>query len=631
MRAGAGQRDLARVHPASPDPRLEAAERRRRKALDEVDTLDADVERIARELAQFSARYEAAMAGPFSELADAERLVRRLQSLEDELARLGRVLSGAAPALRRRGGPASRVRSGPGIPAAPGREGEEAQAGEEDVEAAEVEVLADEAELKRLHRRLARMFHPDLAEDDAERGRLSGLMARVNEAYSRGDRSALELLAERAGAGDLDGDVSTEDRIAHAERRAESLSGVAAALRRERERLLATATARLREEAERRKGEGGDLVEDMRRDVEADAAAARDDARRRLSRVAASAADVARRWRSAMTGLVLRGGRGLRPFDPVMESALVRRGALHLERARAGAAARDLARRLEEAAEAAPWEVAVTLMAFFAEAARRPPDSLATPEAWRERWEILRGRWPAAPDFERLLGRLPRSLGLELGLRSSPGNIVAGPQLASAELLPGVRIALGRASVAAVAREVLSALGPKAPCPRCRRRTLALHLMRTRGLDEVHGLACPRCGAILRSYWRYGETDGLEALAPLALELGLVAERALRLAGAGVAFQMLPSQAAGLNAGRLAALFEELYLVPCKVEMPPGRLGIRAGRTWLSRSARMPQRGAVLDVRPGRGAPDAEELLETLRARIAKRFRAGPARTGGTL
>lgn len=613
MTVGAGDRRLAPAQTAAPDPRLEAAELRRRAALEEVDALDAEVDRLAAELSAFSGRYESGLSGPFSELADAERLVRRLQALEDELARLAGLLERPPPR------PASRrpARSRSRAPDPAAEAVDQAQGGAEAEADGDVhfEVAAEEVELKRLHRRLARLYHPDLSADGEERERLSALMARVNEAYTRGDRAALELLAERGGAGGPDGELSPDERLAHAERRAASLAGIALALRRDRDRLLASDTARLWKEARRRAEQGGDLVAEMRRDLETEAEEARADARRRLERVYRGAAAVERRWRSAMNELVLRGGKGLRPFDPLSESPLVRRGVLRLERARAGAAARALARALEEAAERAPWEAAATLLAFFAEAARRPPESLATAEGWRQRWEELRRRWPEAPDFERLLSRLPRHL--ELGLRAVGGDLAAGLQLASAEHPAGVRIALGREPVARLARDVLGALGPTLRCPRCRRERAALHLLRTRGLDEVHAMVCPRCGGVLRSYWRYGEAEGLEALAPLALDLGLVSEQVVRLGGASIAFQMLPPEREALTAGRLGSLFAELYLVPCKVDVAPVDVRFRVGRALLRRAARLPQRGVTVEV----GGTSGVDLEEALRARIARRFR----------
>jgi len=231
----------------------------------------------------------------------------------------------------------------------------------------------------------------------------------------------------------------------------------------------------------------------------------------------------------------------------------------------------------------------------------------------------VRRPWPDAPDFERLLSRLPRHL--ELGLRAAGGELSAGLQFASAELLAGVRIALGRERVARVARDVLAELGPPLRCARCRRERPALHLLRTRGLDEVHGMACPRCGAVLRSYWKYGEAEGLEALAPLALELGLVAEQVVRLGGTSIAFQMLPGEREALTAERLAALFAELYLAPCRIEAGPAQVRVKAGGALLRRAAPVPQRGVRLEVEGRSGA----ETEEALRARIARRFRPAPA------
>lgn len=52
---------------------------------------------------------------------------------------------------------------------------------------------ADES-LKQLYRRLARLFHPDLAEDEADREHRNYLMTLINEAYANRDREALLAL-----------------------------------------------------------------------------------------------------------------------------------------------------------------------------------------------------------------------------------------------------------------------------------------------------------------------------------------------------------------------------------------------------------------------------------------------------
>jgi len=322
-----------------------------------------------------------------------------------------------------------------------------------------------------------------------------------------------------------------------------------------------------------------------------------------------------------MTKIEKRGPTGARrAFDPLEEAEIVRMGASRLERQRATPAARELARTLEAAAQAAPWEVALALLAFFAEdSGGRPPDALSTAEGWASRWELLRAAWPGAPELPRVLARLPRHL--VVGARAQGDAVVAGVQLADAALLAGVRIAMERESVARIARDVLAALGPEEACTECQGRAPALHLLRTRGLDERNGLACPSCGAVLRSYWRYGEADGLEALAPHALRLGLVAEATAQLAGTAIGFQMLPAEREKLTADRLRRRFVELYLAAYEVELAPDAIGLARGEEPLAPGARLGGEGGLrFTVRDGAG-PTEEELLELLRARIERRFR----------
>lgn len=630
-RALASRRAIVPAGGGTPDPTA-AAEARLRETVDEVARLDAEIEALADALADFSRRWERATGEAFAELSRAEALVRRLQRLEGGLAELSRALrEGPLPRKRRRR-PTRRRRSGPGAAAGSG-----ARAGAAEEEGADApvaggappppaadeapEILPAEVALKRLYRRLARVLHPDLAPDGADRARLGDLMARVNAAYAKGDLTALELIAEKVGAGGPPGDLGPEERRAHLERRTATLARIAASLARERDRLLRSDTHRLRAEALRREAEGGDAFAEARADVLEEADAAWSDGRARLARITRAARDVARARSIAMKELERRGPAGARrAFDPLLESDLVRRGAARLDRARATAAARELARTLEAQAEAAPPEVALTLLAFFAEASGgRPPDALATAEGWSLRWDRLRAAWPGAPDLPRALGRLPRWL--TVGARAQGGDVVAGPQLASADLLAGVRIALDAAPVARLAREVLAALGPDVACDACGARGAGVQLMRTRGLDELFGVACPACGAVVRSYWRYGEADGLEALAPEALRLGLVAEATAQLAGTAVGFQMLPAERERLTARQLCRRFAELYLAPYEVELPADAVGLAAGREELAPGARLaPAERLRFTVAPG--APlGPEALLELLRARIERRFR----------
>lgn len=609
------------------DPTADA-QARLRATVEEVTRLDAEIEALSDALADFARRWERALGDAFADLGAAERLVRRLQALEDGLAALAeRLRSGALPPARprRRAARARRRGVAGGEPDArdgvPGEDPDPAACAGAALEDAPPEVLPEEVALKRLYRRLARVLHPDFAQGEGERARLGDLMARVNAAYAKGDLTALEVMAERVGAGEPPGELSPEERRAHLERRTVTLARIAASLARERDRLVRSDTYRLREEARRRESEGRDLVAESRAEIAEETEAAYADARARLARLSNVARDVARARSTAMKQIEKRGPTGARrAFDPLQEAEIVRLGASRLDRQRATGAARELARTLEAQAPSAPWDVALTLLAFFAEdAGGRPPEALRSPEGWSLRWDRLRETWPAARDLPRTLARLPRWLAV--GARAQGDDVVAAPQLADPALLAGVRIALERASVARLARDVLAALGPDVACDACGARGPGVHLHRTRGLDELHGVVCPGCGAVARSYWRYGEPDGLEALAPHALRLGLVAEATAQLAGTAIGFQMLPAERERLTAAQLRRRFAELYLGAYEVDLAAEAVGVAAGQEELAPAARIaPGDRLRFTIREAAGVTP-EELLEVLRARIERRFR----------
>jgi len=610
--------------------------------LAEVGALDAEVEALSAELARFAVEVERRLGPPDAVLARAAGLVRRLRTLaeglEQERARLAAGRGGGRPARRAkpprgeaaRGGATGRTAGGargaawdePEEPAAGGPAGE---VSEEPVEVPTAEKLA--AELKQLYRRLARLLHPDLAQGDGERRRLGELMSKVNAAWAAQDRAALELMAEKVGAGEPPGDLTVEERQAHLARRREQLTRVASSLRRERERLARTETARLWREASARREAGRDLLIEEEAALQAEAAAAGADALARLDALAAAARRLGRERRGAMSETRKQGGAVVRrAFDPLSESALVRRSAARLDLARAGAPARALARWLEEAATRSPWEAGLTVLAFLLEVAGdRPPPAVAEAAGLAARWEVMRSSWAGAPPLAEALARAPRHV--VIGARLGQEEVLAGPQLSEAGLAAGVRLALEHGAVAEVARAVLLALGPEERCGSCRRPVLGLHLLRTRGLDERHGIVCPRCGRVLRSYWRYGEAEGLEALAPISLALGLVEEQPLALGGAALGFQLLPEERGALTARGLLARFAELYLEPYQAPVEAAALGLVQGTGAKARplASKAPLAGVrVLSLRIAPEAGVAEVgLLELLRTRIERRFRPG--------
>jgi hypothetical protein len=634
---------LLRVAPPPEASPLRRAELRLKELLAEIDSLDTELDSLSLELERFARAYEDTLSASFDEVSRSERLLRRLRNLQDAASALTRLLE--QPALPPSAQPEQPPRTAPApaserrSPSSPDDTRKRASFDDEDADAdafedeeppeddvpSEDDVLAEREDeavaLKRLHRRLARLLHPDLAQSEEERTRLDSLMARVNVAYEAGDRTTLELIAAKVGAGDTAADSLTdEERLAHLERRIRILSTAAHSLRQQRESLRSTATARLYEEARRRGAEGRDYLAETRAEMEEEVHGLAQDARarmRQLERAARTLTSLRNKRMSTLAENVK--GRKLRAFDPVQESPLVRQGVLRLERQRATPAARELARRLEDTVTQEPWQVALTLMAFFAEAAGRPPPGLDTSEAWAERYELLRELdMPEAPSFDQALTRLPRHL--ELGMRVMKKEVRFGLQLREAELLAAVPLALQRADVAERGRSVLAVIGPQEQCKRCGEEVLLQHLLRTRGLDELNGMLCPLCAHVQKSYWLYSRSEGQEALLPHALRLGTVVEQGLRLAGTTLGFQLLPEEREALTVAQLLQRFVDLYLQPYGVELEPSHVRlVQAGQTLDAET--LVGRGAItLKLAPEAGTSE-KEVLELLRSRIERRFR----------
>jgi hypothetical protein len=617
-------RERALIHVPAPGPSapVRAAEARASALLAEVDALERALEARARELAEFECSYVDATAAAFAELDLAQKLARRLSRLAEAASALVEELSEGPRSPRRsrqarplpaggaRPGARRDARAEPKVP--PPRPGGGDGAG------ARREVRGEpdlpDLDLKALYRRLARRLHPDLARgEEAERRRLSDLMARASDAYARRDWVELELLAERLGAGDLTGSPSDGERLAHLRRRTRALEQARARLEAEWARLLGGRTAALHREAARRTAEGGDFAGEARLAAERAAEDARAAARKQLDRLPAITVDLERARRGARA-------RSPRRRDPVAASPLVRRELLPQDFRRVGPTARDLARRLEgDARGEAPWRSALTVLAFVCEATGRAPPPVGTRAGLEERWDALRAGWSDAPSLVRAIESLPGDVAV--GLRHRGAEVEAGLHLASVELAPALHLALRHEEVRAVARRVLAALGPRERCAACAAEVYAVHLLRLSVLDEVHGLACPSCAGALRTYLRFGEPQGLEALWPMAVGLGLAVELPIRFMGARAALGMLPAERARLTARALSRLLTELALAPAGIALPRGALVARAGRAALAPGARVPEGGRVsVRLAPDAGIDEAE-VLALLRASLARRFK----------
>ncbi len=92
----------------------------------------------------------------------------------------------------------------------------------------------NEAQIKKVYRRLARAFHPDMAQDDADRSYRTEMMAAINDAYAA--RSMAELMAiERELAGQQAERVAPDPRDALSD--ADMISALQNEIKRCRRRL----------------------------------------------------------------------------------------------------------------------------------------------------------------------------------------------------------------------------------------------------------------------------------------------------------------------------------------------------------------------------------------------------------
>ncbi len=131
-------------------------------------------------------------------------------------------------------------------------------------EAREAEEFDPPPSLKTLFREVARRIHPDFARDDAEAQYFTLLMARANQAYSRGDIETLQRLlddhleinASIAGEGAAAELLRISRQIRHAERDIANLDA-------ERHSLLGSEIAQLHVDAEAAAREHRDLVAEL--------------------------------------------------------------------------------------------------------------------------------------------------------------------------------------------------------------------------------------------------------------------------------------------------------------------------------------------------------------------------------
>ncbi len=596
------------VRARGPEARATPAEARLETLLDRILGLESELRALSRSLHEFR-RENAARLGPtIDELSALRRLLTRLEGLDTELARWSsreresdeNARSPRARASRRRGKKsplaASRLLSN-----GDARGGD--LEGARFVQGATGALSPTPVSLKDLYRRLARRLHPDFARTDEERVVHGTLMSHVNLAYESDDRVRLELIAAELDAGLTPTEPTHEARSAHAEHRAASFEALVASFERERERLARTPDHRKWERATARARAGGDYFAETLYDLKAELARLGSEAWGRILRLDDAVRAFPRRSHS--TTMLVESSPWGRPAV-----LTVRRSRRH-----EGRALRD---RLILAAKEAPWKVVLTLLAFFAELAGVPPAGLERASAFADRYAALTRALRGAPSFDAALGRMPDWL--TWSFLGNERRVLFGLHLTSGELLTGVRAALEQDAVRALGRAVLELAGPEARCETCRRPVVLVHLFRTRGIEDVHGLVCGRCAAVQQTYRTVGRAEGLEALNPYLLETGALVEEKVRIANATLRFQFSATERHALSAGAVLGRFGELHLRGLELSGVEKGLYLVSDRVRLSPKNRVPD-GTRLSFGFDRTAGvTSAEVLGLLRASAGRRF-----------
>jgi hypothetical protein len=595
------------VRARGPEARATPAEARLETLLERILGLESELRALSRSLHEFR-RENAARLGPtIDELSALRRLITRLEGLDAELARWSSAdresdQHSSATAVRA-------FRRHRKSPIAAGRPSSKSAASGNGVLGPRLATSATSAlaptptPLKELYRRLARRLHPDFARTDEERVVHGTLMSHVNLAYESDDRVRLELIAAELDAGLTPTEPTRETRSAHVEHRAASLEALAQSFERERERLAQTPDHRKWERATARAHAGGDYFAETLFDLKAERARLGSEAWGRILRLDDAVRALPRRSHAATTF--------------AESSPWGRRASLTVRRS-TRYEARALRDRILIAAKEAPWKVVLTLLAYFAELAGVPPAGLERAATFADRYAALARVLRRAPSFDAALGRMPDWL--NWSFVSDERRVFFGLHLAHGVLLAGVRAALEDDAVRALGRAALELVGPEARCDACRRPVALVHLFRTRGIEDVHGLVCGRCAAVQQTYRIVGRAEGLEALNPYLLETGALVEEKVRIANATLRFQFLATERRTLSAGAVLGRFGELHLRGLELSGAEKGLYLVSDRVRLSPKNRVPD-GTRLSFGFDRTAGvTSAEVLGLLRARARRRF-----------
>ena len=144
------------------------------------------------------------------------------------------------------------------------RRAEESAKRAEEAEARDAENRQPTQEAKKAYHNLARTIHPDLALDPAEKEKRHGLMAQLNEAYSKGDQTTLNRLVEDfRNSPDLVKGDSIGDELVRSIRQISQVKRRLNELREEKTEAKVSELHILREKMLAEMAEGRDMIKQM--------------------------------------------------------------------------------------------------------------------------------------------------------------------------------------------------------------------------------------------------------------------------------------------------------------------------------------------------------------------------------
>ncbi len=131
-------------------------------------------------------------------------------------------------------------------------------------EASKARDFQPSAELKGLFREAAKRLHPDFAKDEADRLLRTRLMAQANDAYSRGDAEALQLILDEFGNSpeSVQGEGVGAELVRIIRQIHQAKTNIAA-IEQELDRLRASEIAQLKHDTEVAQQEGRDLLAEL--------------------------------------------------------------------------------------------------------------------------------------------------------------------------------------------------------------------------------------------------------------------------------------------------------------------------------------------------------------------------------